>query len=367
MIMSRLRKYHYSIAFIIGISMMMIACNDRTVKKVVQMGPIRESEDFDSLIDSIRLVLLSSDQEAMLGSEVEIKIFNDCYYLADYRNKKILRFDSRGNYLNSIGNVGRAINEYYTIQSFQVIRDSVVVFSYPQKLLVYDSQGLYLKSQTEKLFGEQSYLIGNTIYTYYGYKRNRPYRLAKITNGNVEKKFLPTSKYVMTMSRTEPVFTPHEKGCFVLDSYSPIVYNLVDDGLEEYVSFDFGKYRISDDFYEYEDPVKGAESLLSSEFAYIHRFFENQLQKIVVVVIQSEDKVQYVYGITGKEDCSWQWFQSPFAEDLKMVDDKCLYYVLDYYKLKEFSSAMRNKIMNKEIMDITAQDSNYVIAKVYLH
>ena len=343
-----------------------LSCTSGVGKDYICMEYIEDSDNFSSKIDSIVLIPLSSDILSLLGDEAEMHVLDNDFILADPKNKKIIRFDSNGNYLNSIGMAGRAFNEYYSIQNIQCSGDSISVFSFPDKRIVYNKNGAFISSECYLPIGEQSYMLGDCLYTYNGYRRDTPYRMVAIKEGRIVQTYLKSVKYVMHLSRTEPIFIPNSKSFYLLDSYYPIIYTLENEQLKEYLHFDFGHYRIQEGFFDFDDPMKGAESLVSSDFAYIWRYFENMERKLVVIIVQSINDVKYVCGISGGKE-SWEWYQLPFSETFRYLKDNCLYCLWDYNQLQAISPKMRSRIVNENKSEQIGENSNYVVAKIYLH
>lgn len=338
---------------------------------VVSMSPVLDMEQFISRVDSISLVPLRNDENHMLGSMVEMAFNSSGYYLVDKRNSRIYHYSPEGEFLNQIGQKGNAKREYLNIQDIQLVGGNVVVYSYPGKVTVYNPNGEFINTKTNKRLGERTWLAGEHLLTYYGYSSKDKYRFASLLSKEVEFEALKTKTPLMPYDFQEPLFSQFGDRIVMQDAYSNILYEVTPLSCEPYISFDFGKYAICEQFFETEDIFKGAEILLSSPFAHISRYIESEKLKVVAVIVQGDESLSQLMGL--ESDNVWKWYSmgssgiDPFAGTLRGVEGMCLYYLLELEQIEKFAKNIRNKVTNLHVLNNELDTNDYVVAKVSIH
>lgn len=97
-----------------------------------------------NIVNVEKIVPLESGEECMVGDITKLVKAGGLYFVESARNT-LLVFDSLGHYLNDIGDVGAAENEYIGISDFDVCGDCVYVLS-PMKIQLFSIKGEYLRT-----------------------------------------------------------------------------------------------------------------------------------------------------------------------------------------------------------------------------
>jgi hypothetical protein len=312
---------------------------------------------------------LEADSSHLLGASPDLFLLDSDYLLVDRQNCRIYRYSSDGKFLNQIGNKGRSGNEYIDIEGVQTMEDDVIVFSRPGKMLRFSKDGNFLSKRNFKNKGVQSYLVKNGILTYYSYDSGHSCRLALLRDRDTLE-FLKTKEKVMNFAGDGQVFSGDEKnGIFVLDSYSPNIYEFKNGALNNYLTFDFGKYSIPGEFYNFKDAFQSSQYLFSRNFALIHKYIENYKYKLVEIFLQKGNGPEFHYGL-NKGD-KWLWFyagkagEDPLSVSFRQFDAQGrLLCVIDPGVLDRLPQGFKKLVSNKEIINKSNINSNYVIAKI---
>ena len=92
------------------------------------------------------LVMLETKDESLLGTIDKLIEFNERIYVLDKMRKSVLVFDSVGNYLHRIGNVGDGPGEYSALSDFSLNESTgdVYLLTNSSEVYIYDSGGNYL-------------------------------------------------------------------------------------------------------------------------------------------------------------------------------------------------------------------------------
>ena len=341
-------------------------CTERipVSERVISM-PLKFSS-LEALIHDIELIPLETDGIHLLGSRVELLSDSLCWYLVDKDNGNLFRYSINGSFLNNIGHRGNGPGEFLTLQDVQLVEDTLVVFSFPDRIKRYRKDGSSIDTRIQSGLGDNSLMLRNGVLTYRGYRPDNKYRLSYIgLEGNTD--YLPSNHHVLNMSTGDPVFSQYADSIWVIDSYSPTVYCYTEQNcFEAYLTFDFGKYTIPEDFYLFSSPIKGSEYLLGRDFARVSRFIPGKDGWLAEIPIQSPSRVTMAYCLNKRGSIHWfkQVEKDPFFSAFRQIHDGSLYAAIEPDAIRGMSKQIRRKIVNHD--SLTPSDDNYVIAKIRL-
>lgn len=109
--------------------------------------------DLSSKISAIQFIPLETKTDVILEGINEIKVGENRIYILDKEQESIFIFDKSGNYINKISKVGRGPEEYYYIVDFGVYEDIDAIEIYDHKKLIrYDTNGNFLSSKRVPFF-----------------------------------------------------------------------------------------------------------------------------------------------------------------------------------------------------------------------
>ena len=347
-----------SVRAIAGVAVLFLYCSNCSIsdrgssEEFIQLP--RQFVPIESTIKEVEYIALETDDAHLLGSHVDILADSSSWFLLDKGNGRLYRYSDSGLFLNEIGHRGNGPGEYVQIQDVQVIKDTVLVFAFPFKLIYYDVEGVFIKEEEIEGLGDNSIKVGNGILTYRGYRPDEKYRLSYYLRDS-RKDFLFSKRHVINMSTGDPVFSMSNDSISVVDSYNNTVYVFSDGKLSPFVSFDFGKYAIPEEFYHFSDPYKGGEYLLSRDFARISRFVLNGDEWLAEIPLQSGDSVVTVYCYKSHNGIRWfkQRLGDTFFSSFKLLINNEIIALIDPSVLScptpQFSS------------------DNYVVAKIRIN
>ncbi|GEM_PF-603352 len=355
---------------------LIIACACQNVEKsnnLIKAEFSATTNNFTDLIESIELLPLETDSDHLLGEGAELIVSDTSFYMFDIMNSKIYRYSHSGSFLNSIGQKGNGNGEYLSLNGIQVNDNILTVHSYPDKILKYTLNGEFVSQSTCKGLGQFSHSFSdNTILTYYGYGTATRYRAALLDTDGVLEKFLSDGKTdkVLNYSSSIPPISNHKSRLFLIDSFSPIVYEYSNSALVPSLHFNFGKYSVPDEYYNYSDVFVAAEYLMSRAYAIINRYVENDSLKLVEILLSKVDSCNPYYGLYYKNE--WHWFSfgegnSPMSFAFRcFYDDKTLLFLLSPDAVHNLPDSLQQFVINYDISKSIAEEDNYIIAKVFL-
>lgn len=206
-------------------------------------------------VASIDIIPLKTDEEHLLGSNVDLTLAGDDFIVSDCTNGNIFRYSADGRFLNNIGRKGNGPGEYAHINNVQYYNKELYVFSVPSKIQRFSLEGELIDSemQQEAALGDKSWKTNDGILTCYGYGygSGRGYRFALI--GDETKNLYPSEEKVINFTPTSNIFSENGDTLFIVDSYSNVIKKYFQGEMSDGISFNFGKYSIPDSFFKADD------------------------------------------------------------------------------------------------------------------
>lgn len=358
-------------------SFLLLSCSngDKGIEGIVV--PNNVSEDFRHIVRNIEIIPLEENGDHLLGSLIDILKCEDSYIVLDKKNSKIYRYSAKGCYINSIGNRGNGPEEYLDITNIQVYDGSIIVFSYPSKILYYSLDGSFVKSESVERLGFNSYIYNDELLSYYGYGGEDQYRLYNfkgINTSKVENRFLHFNKSVIDLSLGNNIFSKCDDGMVsVLDSYSNVVSVFNGEELYPYLTFDFGNYSIDDKFFEAKDPFEGGEKyIINGSFAIINKFIASK--SVGLVQIERKKRTDaMIHAIYGLKRDTWEWYVFPEGkgddgpyEPFQFIDGNEIYGVMDPDHMALFLKSYMPLINNWDSIAEQITGDNHIIFKLLL-
>ena len=349
-------------------SLLVCSCSSNGGK--IQFKESGSISAFTNAIKSVEVVPLATDTLHLLGGSVNMLLRGDSYVLYDVRNSKIYRYSLSGEFMNEIGRKGNGPGEYANMCGVQAVNEGVIVFSYPDKMLKYKFDGTLIASDKVAAMGLQSCETEDGLLSYYGYGSVGPYRAALIDKDKIASKFLETNAKILNFTPDAPIFTEDEGYIYFIDAFNPTIMKYKNKKVEPYLTFDFGKYAVPEKYYQFKEPFEAATYLMGLDFAVINRYMQNKNLKFVEVVINQKDHSTAVYGFAKGN--KWNWFsvgnpsESPLAGSFKIIKDNVIYCLINPAMLDKMPKEFENLISNKDVLRGVKEESNYIVAKVYM-
>lgn len=106
---------------------------------------LSDKVSFDSVATNLKCVKLETNDSSLFSSVSKIRVYKNKLYLLDgFHTNLIYIYDTNGNHLKTINNVGRAYNEFIKISNFELdyITEQLIIHDDAgRKLMYYDLDG----------------------------------------------------------------------------------------------------------------------------------------------------------------------------------------------------------------------------------
>jgi hypothetical protein len=317
---------------------------------VVNLNKLSELMLFYDQIKEIRLIAIDPGYGNFFGSDPLVQYSGSEIFLIDKNGTgKIYRFSLEGGLINTIGNRGRGPTEYVDIKNVQIINDTVIVEA------------------------QQAVYSDNRLYAYSGFGMQQPFRFITVESGEISY-LLSSEEKVISFHEDTDVFSLTDDKLFARETYSNTIMTINTD-ITPYLTFNFSKHKIPDEFFKFSNSFEAAEYLIKQEYAVIRKFYETNSFRIVEVLLIHKPLPSFVYGLNIKNrgETDWDWFsmgkigKSPFTNSLKFTAGNKIIFLLDPLHINNLSAAELSKISNRDVLNKVTENSNYIIAEYILY
>lgn len=393
--------YFLIIALLVQFTISSCSSKNENIVKVEFGNPV---DNFIELIDSVEIIPLETDSLHILGFKKRLFIENDKYIVVNmdvfnsclipqngsnknedissldsyYLHSHIYSYDLSGNFIEEIGRRGDGIGEYNDILSAQIYDHNLIVYSTPDKFsdhdkeLCYDLQGgVDEKILMEEINGD-AYKTKDGVLSYIGFGTNLPYRLTLIEEGGETKNFLfgKENRKVYSVSGLYPNFSSDGDDIFLIDSYNSTIFKYRKKEVTEYLNFDFGKYKIPQKFFKFDDPNQAFLYLQSIEAAGIS-FFSKEGETFLVGFYGYTNFARFDYALYHNN--KWTFFhlekeskEMAFLQNFMTIHNGFLYYLVPAEAVINMPDSLVKLTVNIETRERLKSGDNYVVAKIKL-
>ncbi len=250
--------------------------------------------------DSINFVKLQTNKDFLIGDNVKFLLSNDeDIYIGNFNSsKQIFRFNRNGEFLNKIGNIGKAEGEYAQINDFIITGDTIEILSgngTESIILKYLNTGEYI-SKIKINIGSFSFdrINNNYIFTTSYYRAYKSRIHISTLSGKLIESYIPNENSIVPI--TELNFAKCDSGVLFCETFNNKTYKYKDGEFKISYTFDFDKYRIPNEFYK-NSFFKEFEKLNNNGFANIKSYFENSNIAVFVVLIQKANQPTVIHQV----------------------------------------------------------------------
>ncbi|MFN3554475.1 MAG: 6-bladed beta-propeller [Bacteroidales bacterium] len=209
---------------------------------------------FFDLFDSVEVIYLETNQDCMINQPTRSIYQEGAYYIFDRPQKAIFVFDNTGNFLFKIHNVGNGPGEYHQLVDFEInnFTNSIDLLTPFGQVLKYDlSSGVFLYSYQlpESVRAVHFFKsISPETTVFYQKFENRKLLFYSLKEQTIvsEQHELPyyVSRYLPRAFNWHP-FHRVNGSLRLFEDFSRTIYDLEQDTITPYLSWDFGKYNFN--------------------------------------------------------------------------------------------------------------------------
>lgn len=144
---------------------------------IIINDPVKKESNIklSSLVDSIYYIPLETKDEFLIGNIDKLIVTDKEIYVLDKNiTTATYCFDQKGKFVRKIGNRGASDKEYISITDINIHNGKMYIWDGDvNKLLIYNSNGEYIKTITSKYSAETFAVINDSEIAFYGdYKHN---------------------------------------------------------------------------------------------------------------------------------------------------------------------------------------------------
>lgn len=345
-----------------------VACREQVVlAPIVEFEEVDNADNLTQQIESIQLVPLENDGH-YFGWSADLLLLDNGFLVVDKENCQIIRYDSKGRFLNRIGEQGNGPGEYPDVFNVQLSADKIVVFSSPGVTRhLFDYAGNYLGKEYVESGGQQFAVVPEGVLCFNGYGMPEKCKASLLKRNGETTSFYPYNSEIVAFGDINNVFSFDRNRVFVRDQLEPVVYIYQAGNMQPCVRFNFGKFAFEDNFYSM-DYMASATYLMQKDLCLVSRYMESGDVRLVEVTRPLERRSYYGLSVSGK----WEWSymgieeQDAYASSIKVLDGHSLYALVSPGLVKKIPSDWLNALADSGILDGITEDSNDVVVRIVL-
>lgn len=252
-------------------------------EKEIVIDEIKKSRN-DSIIKDFKYIKLETNDDCLVGAIDKILFRNNIYILDKKIAKSLFVFNLSGRFLFKLRNIGKGPGEFISINDFDIdVNGNIYILDiYGKKIINFDSQGEYLKEIKLNFYSHSFCYLGlDQFVLNQNDLSDNVFNIIYWKNGVSEKKYFPyrksiddkqgfhTVEYRIHHSRNSIMYCP---------KYTHILYNIATEGISEKYIFNFGqKKEIPLDYLKSISFRDQIDYLMNSDVVwYLDNFYETE-------------------------------------------------------------------------------------------
>lgn len=279
----------------------------------------KASEDevmYSQLFDSMKYICLETTNDILIKDITRLKHIDEKIYILDKRTQTVFCFNMDGKLHWKIHSIGQGPEEYMQLIDFDIDKENnkLYLFSFKDKILVYDLSGNFIKEYNIELGGKsfaynkgQIYIYADTFFNEADNSGENNYLFIFNEDKNtLERKFpfKPDKRFGhVTVYSSPNAFCHYEDELRFFMPFSNNIYSIKGDSIYIKYHFDFGEYSLPDNYFD----NYTTDDIRESKYAYgLNSFWENDKyysfhisinKKSYQILYSKEEKKIYTEGL----------------------------------------------------------------------
>ena len=212
-----------------------------------KLSKIEDSIPFDDLVENYRYIKLETNEQCLIGEVEKVLFYEDKLFVL---SGGVFCFNLNGEFLYAINHRGKGPSEFLRIRGLSINNDTVYVYDNGQyKLLCFDSNtGKYLKYHKMLYSVVNAQVLNGVLITNRGpirhpnVSRDERVLVSELTNQESVKAYLPFKSGDVQIENQLQVYNA---GAYWTSPVFNKVYKIHENGVENYIFFDFGENNVS--------------------------------------------------------------------------------------------------------------------------
>lgn len=332
---------------------------------------------FETFVKEIEVIPLETTKLSLIDKYPRLEIFNNQFYVYNTLGiYKILRFDSNGKFLNSIGVSGRGPQEFNDIVNIEVDKNGVSLLSARPSYSIYrfNHNGKFISKRLldEKPLQVFSYKEGSLIYN--GFNNAHGRLIFTDSLGKNARVLLKEKKFFQNMEGVRAITSSCKDFLSFNDCFTDTVYRISGLSASPSVVYNMKEYKTAKELLEQmKDQKSGFINAMNSVFSVVLNFYENHKYILSAHSVFKTGESFLLCMIKDKIANRWEWIKytdSQASNDfllLGLLTEKDeIFTTVQPKTLLNMSDEMMKLITNKESVKNLKEEDNYVILRMKL-
>jgi hypothetical protein len=149
-------------------------------------------QKISEMLKYFRVIRLETTDQSLIGGHIgKIKKISDGYFISSDR-KELLLFNSDGTFKQKIGQTGSGPGEYSSLSDYDVFKNGNIVILDVNKLIMYDREGVYIKTIPLNFIAFNIKTVGDDIMLLYSSGENYMIHEADLSGKIIKREFKNT-------------------------------------------------------------------------------------------------------------------------------------------------------------------------------
>lgn len=213
-----------------------------------------------TLFSDFQYISLETNRESLFGKTSKLARYNKKFFLLDKsKRKKVFVFSEEGDFLYTVGRIGKGPEEYMHIEDFAVNKKNgnVIILSFPSTLMIYNSEGAFLKRvaiKTKALVNKICWYDGGLVCSTNHMMRLNGEDAKQIfildRDFNIKRKLFNTSSTAVSVPQFTGIPVQYtDNTLYYYDFLSNDFFYKLENESFKTLKFDFGQRKMPDEYF----------------------------------------------------------------------------------------------------------------------
>lgn len=303
-----------------------VACDSKEKNAKIISIRMEDQAELSDFFKGYKSVILETTDNNLIGKIDKLQLDNKYIYILDKKQCEIFIFDKTGKYQRKLSKLGRAADEYLSIEDFIIYDSNVYCLSRPnKKIFCYSHQGELREVYfLDDWYNNFTIVNDSLMYLYTEYSSNKGYNFI-LFNYRTNRVMERLDKYEKNQGYDFPLSPFHwcDNKLFITEQFDPTIYQLTRQGKIPFCTFDFNLLNKLPENYKTEDWTKLMDQYRFKEMfkriEYIHisgnrlfivykAYYDGLGIRENIVKVNLEDNKVQVIRLNDKVDLNFPFF-----------------------------------------------------------
>jgi hypothetical protein len=331
----------------------------------------------ETFVKEVEVIPLETTKLSLIDKYPRLEIFDNQFYVYNILGiYKILRFDSNGKFLNSVGASGRGPQEFNDIANIEVDKKGVSLLSARPSYSIYrfNHNGKFISKRLldEKPLQLFSYKEGSLIFN--GFNNAQGRLIFTDSLGKNARVLLKEKKFFQNMEGVKAITSSCKDFLSFNDCFTDTIYRISGLSASPSVVYNMKEYKTAKELLEQmKDQKSGFINAMNSLFSVVFYFYENHKYILSAHTVFNKGESFLLCMIKDKVANRWEWIRYSEIEANKalllsaiLTEKSEIITIVQPETVINLPDSIMKLLINKELVKSLKEEDNYVILRMKL-